>query len=340
MLRDKGHRCHDHPDPVARGLGDGVRGRRPQPFHRPDPALVADGPGTLGQPGPGGDGSTGRLDLRLIGIALLRDQALRDAVGREQHPHRPVAGLGQFRAHAVSLGLDPARCLGVAADRPADARARIDLGPPLQRGLRRRGRELGIQRQEDDLVRAERRHIHRGFFRQRSPVAHGDEGAHLVARQQPAQDFGHGRCLTPGFRQQGGTAAHQGVVGLGGRLAAAGDQPCQKRPERIGQADDGRVAEQVEQEGFDRGLVVRPAEIEQHHRDAAAPGVRGHCAPIRFRTCSTWAIGTSGRMPCPRLKIHGPCPQASSSWSTRRSSIGPPARSNRGSSAPWIGLMA
>ena len=65
-----------------------------------------------------------------------------------------------------------------------------------------------------------------------------------------------------------------------------------------------------------------------------------HWAPIRFRTCSTWAIGVSGRMPWPRLKMQGPCPQAPAAGRPARPAPAPPARSSSGSSAPWIGLIA
>src|SRR5690606_4121621 len=95
------------------------------------------------------------------------------------------------------------------------------------------------------------------------------------------------------------------------------DQLGQRRAENPRQADDGRIVEQVEQEGFDRFGTIRTAQIGQDDRHAPVGpflqlrGGLAHWAPIRFRTCSTWAIGTSGRMPWPRLKIHGPWPQAS-----------------------------
>ncbi|MNV52394.1 hypothetical protein D3C71_1444820 [compost metagenome] len=102
------------------------------------------------------------------------------------------------------------------------------------------------------------------------PIAHGDEDLGLVARRRVGQALRQSRRLFQGLGQQGRAPAHPGVVGLGRLLAPRGDQPRQRRAHDARQTDDGRVVEQVEQEGFDRVRPVRPAEIGQHHSDAAA----------------------------------------------------------------------
>ena len=239
-----------------------------------------------------------------------------NAVGGEQHPHRGVARLVQFLTDRLGLGGDPACGLGIAADRPADARPGIGRSPQLQRGLGRGRRILRIERQQHHFVGAEHGDVGGRLLGQRVPVAHGDEDPDLVARQPFGQRGLQRLGLGCRLGQQRRAPAHEAIVGLGGGLAPAGDQPGQRRPQQAGQADDGRVIEQVEQEGFDRGLIVRPAQIEQDHGDPPPLQPRPipriyHWAPIRFSTCSTWSMGTSGRMPWPRLKIHGPCPQAS-----------------------------
>src|SRR3546814_4978361 len=50
------------------------------------------------------------------------------------------------------------------------------------------------------------------------------------------------------------------------RRPAPGNQLRQQPAQRQRQADDGRVDEEVEQEGLDRGQAVGSAQIEEHHR--------------------------------------------------------------------------
>src|SRR5690606_3040327 len=140
----------------------------------------------------------------------------------------------------------------------------------LQRRGGRGRRVLRVERQQDDLVRPEGRHIGGRLLGQRPPVAHGDEDADLVFRQAGAQGRLQRSGLLLRLPKQRRAAAHQRIVGLGGRLPAGGNQARQRSAQNSRQTDDGRVVEEVEKERFYARLVVGTAEVEEHHGDATA----------------------------------------------------------------------
>src|SRR6185436_4384086 len=57
-----------------------------------------------------------------------------------------------------------------------------------------------------------------------------------------------------------------------------------------------------------------------------------------FTSCSTFAIGVSGKMPCPRLKICGRSAKLDRMLAVADSSASPPAIRASGSRLPWTGM--
>ncbi len=168
-------------------------------------------------------------------------------------------------------------------------------------------------------------------------------GASLAAGAAAGAGGGGGTRLPAqhaGQLRQGRTAAHQRVIGARRAGPCGRDQGRQRHPGRPGQADNGLVGEQVEQERPHRRLIVGSAQVQQDNGDLTAHGCRLFSPVTISSTRSTWAIGVSGRMPWPRLKMNGPAPQDCRYSSTRASRASPPARSSRGSSAPWMGFSA
>ena len=131
------------------------------------------------------------------------------------------------------------------------------------------------------------------------PAAHGDKGLgfHAVApttrlpRRRPA----------PGFLQDRRAAADLVIDLARHRRAPPRDQPRQRQAHNRRQGDDGRIGKQIAQERLDRLRRIRSAQIEQDDRELHA------ALRTRATSCSTWAIGVSGRMPWPRLKMKRPC---------------------------------
>src|SRR5690606_27654442 len=101
-----------------------------------------------------------------------------------------------------------------------------------------------------------------------------------------------------GLRHDRRAATHMAIYFGSHRSAAAGNQLCNHPAQRLRQTDDGRVAEQIEQERLDGRRIVRPSEIKEDNS-------RLH--GVRARICSTswltWSGGVSGTRPWPRLKI-------------------------------------
>ncbi len=83
MFGDKGDRQHDEGLALGARAADLVVGRGPDPFQRPDAALVAGHPVQTLDPEFCHYGSTALLDLGLIGIALF-DHLLRQSMSREE----------------------------------------------------------------------------------------------------------------------------------------------------------------------------------------------------------------------------------------------------------------
>src|SRR6185437_11468747 len=121
-------------------------------------------------------------------------------------------------------------------------------------------------------------------------------------------------------------AAHVVIELPRDRRAAARDQMRDGQPRNRRQADNGRIAKKILQERRYRLRAIRSTQIEQDD---------GQLHPrIRLSNCSTWAIGVSGRMPWPRLKICGLPFMAVRISSTARSSAAPPAIRVMGSRLP------
>ena len=128
------------------------------------------------------------------------------------------------------------------------------------------------------------------------PAAHGDKGLrlHAVAAQRRFQRIG----LLAGFLEDGRAAADMVIDLARHRRAPPRDQPRQRQAHNRGQGDDGGIGKQIAQERLDRFRRIRPAQVEQDD---------GELHPrMRFSNCSTWAMGVSGRMPWPRLKMMRP----------------------------------
>ena len=267
MLGDEGHRRDQHPLSLPACLGDGFRGGRSDPLHRPHAALVAHAP-VPASAKLSHDGLAGALHLVLIGVAAL-DDALRQAVGGEQQA-QALGATRRFEGLADVLGMGPgqARRVEEAADLVHGPATLVGLAPGLDRGARGGGRILRIERQQDDLVRRKVLHRLRRRLGERVPIAHGHEAAGLEARQGRRQPRLKRLHLGRRLAQERRGAAHHSVVGAGLLAPAGGDEPGQQRAQRPGQADDGRIVEQVEQEGLHRVQAVRSAEGEQHHRQA------------------------------------------------------------------------
>ena len=245
-----------------------------------------------------------RLALPLIRIALA-DHLFGQAVRRKQQGH-----LLRFTRAPVAIH-DPVdmRRHEVFVERIAADRFRLTLERrlPGRQGRTRRGRgELRIEGQQHYVVGAPALHIGCGFFRERVPVAHGDEAFHLVTRQGFGQLGFQRPGLKFGFAEQGRAAAgiHHRVILDHRRRAGPGNQTRQQPTDRQRRADDRGIAEQVLEERLHRRGFVRTAEIEQYNGDLAAHR-QAYPFRIRARTRSTFAIGVSGRTPWPRLKIWG-----------------------------------
>ena len=189
-------------------------------------------------------------------------------MGGEQHPQRRLAGQGRQRgivrpAHPGGGGGDVAGIRVVAAQgrhRRGQVRPRRRFPPSGERRPGRGGGELRVKRQQHDLIRAPCPHRLRHHVAERVPVAHRHEALHV--------QLGQGRLQRAGLllrqAQQGRATAEQLVVG-GRRLGAGvGDDPCQQRADEERHPQDGRVAEQIDQERPHGSRPVRAAQVEQH----------------------------------------------------------------------------
>jgi hypothetical protein len=146
---------------------------------------------------------------------------------------------------------------------------------------------LRIERQKHDLIGVKRPDRPRRAIAEGMPVTHGDKsfGFDVITRQHRFQRV----ALLAGLLEDRRTASDLGIDFAGDGRAALGNQPGQWNAENPGQADDGGIGKQIAQEGLHRFRRIRPAQIEQNNRKLHPR--------IRFNSCSTWAIGVSGRMP-------------------------------------------
>src|SRR6185437_3568033 len=228
---------------------------------------------------------------------------------------------------------DEAGLLGIAAERAhRDGKPRFERRtPPVgQRGLRRRGRGLRIERQQDDLVGAPGLHRRRGLGRERPPIAHGDEDAGVVAQRRLER-----ARLRLGIGEKRRGAAQSLIDRPGDRCAAAGDELRQQKTQRLRQTDDGAIVVEVEEKGLDNLQQLRTAEIEEDDGGAAHRGASGwRSSATSSATCST---GVSGTMQWPRLKMKGPAAKAWRIAATLSAMGGPPAASSSGSRLPCTG---
>ena len=302
VLGDEGDRRQDHPLAVPGRAAERILRGRTDPGERADPALVADLPvGELRQLR--GHRGGRRLHLRLIGIAALHHLFRQAVGGEEQAQVRRPAGAFPGLADQGRMGRDQGLVRGEAADRAAAARPPVGGGPVLER-RRGRGRgELRIERQEDDLVGREGGHGLRRLVGPRLPVAHGDEGVGLTVRRGDPQGLLQRPGLLLRLRQQRRAAAHQGVVGLGHLPARGGDQGRQRIAGDGRQADDRRIAEEVEQEGLDGVRPVRPAQVEEDDGQLLHRRLRQPFPVTRPMARARFSTGVSGRTPWPRLKM-------------------------------------
>ena len=296
MFRDEGDGRDEDADALRPRQANLVVRRGPDPFQGANPALVTDLPvHELWQVR--SDGGGRGLHLRLVGVSSS-DHPLGKAVGGEEETksRRPT---GRFpdAPDSARVRLSQAVRDRIAADGAAPARPLIGLVPVLEGGLCRRGGELGVEGQEHHLVRSEREDLPRRLGGEGLPVPHGHEDPDLIARASPDQLRLQGLGLLPGLRQKRGSAPHEGVVGPGALGAGGRDEGGEGIAHRGGRADDGLVAEEVEQEGTHRVRPVRSTQVEEDD------GQTGHL-PVILRTArSMWATGVSGRTPCPRLKM-------------------------------------
>src|SRR6185437_294183 len=169
--------------------------------------------------------------------------------------------------------------------------------PCSKRRCRRCGRELRVERQENDLLRLPRRHLTRTIFTERRRTAHGDERPRLMSSYR--QGFFNGAGLGLGFLKDRRAAANLGVNLSCHRGTPARDQTRQRYAHKTGNRKNGRVRKQVAQERFNGFRRIRPAEIEQDNRQLHL------AALIRATSSPTWSVGVGGRTPWPRLKIKG-----------------------------------
>jgi hypothetical protein len=106
------------------------------------------------------------------------------------------------------------------------------------------------------------------------PVAHGNEAAVLSLRLASQRRLQRRRLRLGQFQQWRAAAENRVILG-GGRGAALGEELAQPGADEAGHAQDGGVGEQVLEERADAFRPVRPAKVEQHHRNplhARSPG--------------------------------------------------------------------
>ena len=235
MLGDEGDGGHDQRFPLGAGACDLPVGVGPDPFERPDPALVADDMlQVLAAERPAERGGAA-LDLRPVRVPGL-DEGLGHAVrGIENSRLRTFPVFEDFR-DVPGGGLDESGLLRIAANR---RRRRVErpaggARPVAQRGRGGGGRELRVERQQHDPRGIETRDLGHDRVRHRVPVPHADERPEPGIRQfaferaglrlgllheAASARRGVGRCVAPrvrAARKSGGRVptARAGAGGL------------------------------------------------------------------------------------------------------------------------------
>src|ERR1700687_989865 len=113
------------------------------------------------------------------------------------------------------------------------------------------------------------------------------------------------------------------------RGASCCNEPRERMPQDSGKRDNRRIAEEIAQEGLDRGRRIRSPKIEQHDSEF-------HAEPLtRATSRATCCGGVSGNTPWPRLKMKGTFLVSSRMRSMASSKALPPGISAIGSRLPW-----